>query len=113
MEVVRQTGCDAVWMRPVTVPPLLRLTGPPNTTLSDSQQQRALTIARSVLPWPTSRPAKYRRKGIMKTDLNDLIVVCGGGGFIGGHLVADLVRQGHRRIRAVDIKTLPDWYQLV
>jgi len=24
------------------------------------------------------------------------IVVCGGGGFIGGHLVADLLKQGHR-----------------
>jgi nucleoside-diphosphate-sugar epimerase len=49
----------------------------------------------------------------MKTDPNDLIVVCGGGGFIGGHLVADLVRQGHRSIRAVDIKPLTDWYQLL
>jgi nucleoside-diphosphate-sugar epimerase len=48
----------------------------------------------------------------MKTDANDLIVVCGAGGFIGGHLVADLLRQGHRRIRAVDIKPLDEWYQL-
>jgi GDP-D-mannose 3',5'-epimerase len=48
----------------------------------------------------------------MKTDPNDLIVVCGGGGFIGGHLVADLLRQGHRRIRAVDIKPLDEWYQI-
>jgi GDP-D-mannose 3',5'-epimerase len=49
----------------------------------------------------------------MATDRNDLIVVCGGGGFIGGHLVADLVRQGHRRIRAIDIKPLTEWYQLL
>ena len=40
------------------------------------------------------------------------IVVCGGGGFIGGHLVADLLRQGHRNIRAVDIKPLDEWYQV-
>jgi nucleoside-diphosphate-sugar epimerase len=44
--------------------------------------------------------------------VNDgLVVVCGGGGFIGGHLVADLLRQGHRRIRAVDVKPLDEWYQ--
>jgi len=40
-----------------------------------------------------------------------LIVVCGAGGFIGGHLVADLLRQGFSRIRAVDIKPLERWYQ--
>jgi GDP-D-mannose 3',5'-epimerase len=40
------------------------------------------------------------------------IVVCGGGGFIGGHLVADLRRQGHRRIRAVDRKPTSEWYQV-
>ena len=39
------------------------------------------------------------------------IVVCGGGGFIGGHLVADLLRQGHRDLRAVDIKPVGEWYQ--
>ena len=40
-----------------------------------------------------------------------LIVVCGAGGFIGGHLVADLRRQGLGPIRAVDIKPLDTWYQ--
>ena len=44
-------------------------------------------------------------------DKNDLIVVTGGGGFIGGHLVADLLRQGHARIRSVDSKAVDDWYQ--
>jgi len=40
------------------------------------------------------------------------IVVCGGGGFIGGHLVADLLKQGHQDIRSVDIKPFDEWYQL-
>jgi GDP-D-mannose 3',5'-epimerase len=44
-------------------------------------------------------------------DKNDLVVVCGAGGFIGGHLVADLMQQGFKRIRAVDIKPLENWYQ--
>jgi nucleoside-diphosphate-sugar epimerase len=39
------------------------------------------------------------------------IVVCGGGGFIGGHLVADLVRQGHD-VRAVDVKPREEWFQV-
>ena len=42
---------------------------------------------------------------------DDLVVVTGGGGFIGGHMVADLRRQGYTRIRAVDIKPLDEWYQ--
>src|SRR4030043_1207575 len=39
------------------------------------------------------------------------IVVTGAGGFIGGHLVKELIRQGHN-IRAVDIKQLDEWYQI-
>ena len=39
------------------------------------------------------------------------VVVCGGGGFIGGHLVSDLVRQGYTDVRSVDLKPLDQWYQ--
>ena len=42
---------------------------------------------------------------------SEKIVVCGGGGFIGGHLVADLLRQGFTSIRAVDLKPFDEWYQ--
>jgi nucleoside-diphosphate-sugar epimerase len=42
---------------------------------------------------------------------NQKILVCGAGGFIGGHLVADLLRKGHRDVRAVDVKPLGEWYQ--
>src|SRR5947209_6418958 len=43
---------------------------------------------------------------------DDLILVAGAGGFIGGHLVADLLRRGHTNIRAVDLKPLEEWYQV-
>jgi GDP-D-mannose 3',5'-epimerase len=39
------------------------------------------------------------------------IVVCGAGGFIGGHLVQHLKKNGAGEIRAVDIKPLDEWYQ--
>jgi GDP-D-mannose 3', 5'-epimerase len=39
-------------------------------------------------------------------------MVAGAGGFIGGHLVADLVRRGFANIRAVDIKPVTEWYQV-
>jgi GDP-D-mannose 3',5'-epimerase len=39
-------------------------------------------------------------------------VVCGAGGFIGGHLVKSLIANGVDVIRAVDIKPLEDWYQM-
>jgi GDP-D-mannose 3', 5'-epimerase len=44
-------------------------------------------------------------------EKNDLVVVTGAGGFIGGHLVGELRRRGHQRIRAVDIKPAGEWYQ--
>ena len=45
------------------------------------------------------------------TSKSDLIVVTGAGGFIGGHLIADLRRQGYKQLRAIDIKPLDHWYQ--
>jgi nucleoside-diphosphate-sugar epimerase len=44
-------------------------------------------------------------------DQNELVLVTGAGGFIGGHLVAALRRRGHQRLRAVDIKPIEEWYQ--
>src|SRR5271166_5359744 len=44
-------------------------------------------------------------------DTDQLIVVPGGGGFIGGALVASLRQQGYKHIRAVDIKPFDHWYQ--
>lgn len=38
-------------------------------------------------------------------------VVCGAGGFIGGHLVKSLLENGVEVIRAVDVKPLDQWYQ--
>jgi nucleoside-diphosphate-sugar epimerase len=43
---------------------------------------------------------------------NKLILVAGGGGFIGGHLVAHFRRQGYTNIRSVDVKPLDHWYQV-
>jgi len=43
---------------------------------------------------------------------NELALVAGAGGFIGGHMVADFRRQGYTRIRAVDIKPFEEWYQV-
>jgi len=41
----------------------------------------------------------------------DLVLVTGAGGFIGGHLVAELRAQGFANLRAVDVKPLDRWYQ--
>ncbi len=41
----------------------------------------------------------------------ELIGVAGGGGFIGGHLVAALLGQGYP-VRSIDVKPFDDWYQV-
>jgi nucleoside-diphosphate-sugar epimerase len=40
-----------------------------------------------------------------------LVVVAGGGGFIGGHLVARLLEEGNI-VRSVDIKPTDEWGQV-
>jgi nucleoside-diphosphate-sugar epimerase len=46
----------------------------------------------------------------MKTS--DLIVITGGGGFIGGSLVRRFKEKGFTRIRAVDKKPIAEWFQV-
>jgi nucleoside-diphosphate-sugar epimerase len=43
---------------------------------------------------------------------DDLVLVTGAGGFIGGHLIGELRRLGYRRLRAVDVKPIDQWYQV-
>ena len=43
-------------------------------------------------------------------SMNESVLVTGAGGFIGGHLVAKLLQDGHR-VRAVDRKPQWQWYQ--
>src|SRR5262245_31453944 len=45
-----------------------------------------------------------------KLKKNDLIVITGGGGFIGGNLAKYFRNKGFTRIRAVDKKPLYEWY---
>ena len=48
-----------------------------------------------------------------KLNKDDLIVVTGAGGFIGGAMCRYFHDLGYKRIRGVDRKPLPDWYQRV
>ena len=45
-------------------------------------------------------------------DFDRPVLVAGGGGFIGGHLVLDLIQRGHRNVRCVDIKPMDQWYNV-
>jgi GDP-D-mannose 3',5'-epimerase len=42
---------------------------------------------------------------------NAHLLVCGAGGFIGGHLVNKLLAEGAASVRAVDLKPFSEWYQ--
>jgi GDP-D-mannose 3',5'-epimerase len=52
-----------------------------------------------------------REKTATSLLCGEAAVVCGAGGFIGGHLVKGLIANGVNVIRAVDIKPLEEWYQ--
>ncbi len=48
-----------------------------------------------------------------RLDRDDLIVIAGAGGFIAGALARYFHELGYTRIRAIDRKPLPEWYQHV
>ena len=48
----------------------------------------------------------------MHMDKEATVLVTGAGGFIGGHLIATLRKQGFRKLRAVDIKPPAEWHQI-
>lgn len=43
---------------------------------------------------------------------HESVLVAGGGGFIGGHLVGRMKELGYKKIRSVDRKPLEEWYQV-
>lgn len=43
--------------------------------------------------------------------MQGIVAIAGAGGFIGGHLVADLRRRGFKTIRCADLKPLGEWFQ--
>src|ERR1035437_6469059 len=48
-----------------------------------------------------------------KLNRDDLIVIAGAGGFIAGSLARYFHELGYTRIRGIDRKPLPEWYQRV
>jgi nucleoside-diphosphate-sugar epimerase len=38
-------------------------------------------------------------------------LICGAGGFIGGHLASSLIREGHQ-VLCADVKPLENWFQI-
>jgi nucleoside-diphosphate-sugar epimerase len=53
------------------------------------------------------------KKAVDVLNKDDLIVITGAGGFIGGSLARYFHEQGFTNIRAIDKKPLDEWYQLV
>src|SRR5260370_2670966 len=71
---------------------------------SKSFIRRDCRIYQKVIAW-----LRIRERVLDKTGK---ILVAGGGGFIGGHLVADFLRRGNTDLRVVDCKPVSEWHQV-
>jgi GDP-D-mannose 3', 5'-epimerase len=57
------------------------------------------------------KPAAASTSGLGPIKKADLILIAGGGGFIGGHLIKSLLADGFTNIRAVDHRPIAKWWQ--
>ena len=81
--------------------------------MAELRLEAALERAKSVCVsrlgcWHTTKISGVRLMSLK----GEKAVVCGAGGFIGGHLVKHLIAQGVEVVRAVDIKPMDEWYQV-
>ena len=81
----------------------------PSTSQASATGSRRFSI-RVGLARDRTRHFRDQRQSEVRA-MNE-VVVCGAGGFIGGHLVADLFREGGTRVRAVDVKPIDEWFQV-
>jgi GDP-D-mannose 3', 5'-epimerase len=86
----------------------------PQSPTGDGQVART-AVADGRLVVPITTDGFHPLLGSVRNDAissGDRVLVTGGGGFLGGHLVAELRRRGFQCIRSVDVKPFQDWYQL-
>ncbi len=81
------------------------------STPTQPRRQNALAAAPAVRYTGGSSPPDRSAREELVSLKGKTVLVTGAGGFIGGHLVADLRGRGCRAIRAIDLKPLPDWHQ--
>ena len=79
--------------------------------------ERILAQARCRLSWQLFEPASDQTKSTpfpsLGAKMSDrVIVIGGGGGFIGGYLAGHLKKTPGAKLRVIDIKPLNEWYQL-
>ena len=77
---------------------------------------RSTTLKVHEGPIPDGLKSYVRPLGLFqKSEAYDMskkkVLVAGGGGFIGGHLTARLLKDGFQ-VRCVDVKPIDAWYQV-